>query len=219
MCRCRSRIFATRLAGLAGALLCAAAQGQTVTLNGSIGERAALLVIDGQPKTVTVGATVQGVKLLGLTGTGAEVEIAGQRRTLTIGSPVSVGAAARASGSQILLPAGPGGHFFSGGSINGRQVRFVVDTGATSVALSQADAERIGLDWRGAPAMVGQTANGTVSMHVVKLAAVRIGDVEVTDVDAVVVPGAMPFVLLGNSFLSRFRMRRDADVLVLERRY
>ena len=52
-----------------------------------------------------------------------------------------------------------------------------------------------------------------------KLASVRIGDVEVYDVDAVVSPQPMPYVLLGNSFLTRFQMKRDNDQMVLERRF
>jgi aspartyl protease family protein len=204
---------------LAAALLAGTAHGQTVTLNGSMGDRAALLVIDGHPHTVAVGVRVQGVKLLSLAGSRAEVEVAGKRVSLAIGTPVRLaGSAAPASGSEITLPAGPGGHFYANGSINGRPVRFVVDTGATSVALSQADAERIGIDWRRAPTAMGQTANGAVPMQVVMLSAVRIGDVEVPNVQAVVVPGSMPFVLLGNSFLARFQLRQENDILRLQRR-
>jgi aspartyl protease family protein len=63
------------------------------------------------------------------------------------------------------------------------------------------------------------TANGLAQGWRVKLASVRIGDVEVYEVDAVVTPQGMPFVLLGNSYLNRFQMRRDNDQMVLERRY
>ena len=63
------------------------------------------------------------------------------------------------------------------------------------------------------------TANGAVSAYQLRLASLRIGDVEVRDVEAVVVPGSMPYVLLGNSFLNRFQMRRENDVMTLELRY
>jgi aspartyl protease family protein len=191
----------------------------TVTLNGSMGERAALLVIDGQPRTVSVGSRVQGVKLLSVAAGLAEVEVEGKRVTLSIGAPVSLGSgSAPAGGSEITLAAGSGGHFFAAGAINGRPVRFVVDTGATSVAIGQADAERIGLDWKSAPVAMGHTANGSVAMRVVSLSSVRIGDVEIPNVQAVVVPGSMPFVLLGNSFLGRFQLRQENDILRLQRR-
>ena len=126
---------------------------------------------------------------------------------------------AAAGAQEIVLPVGLGGHFMSNGAINGRPVQFMVDTGATVVALSQADAERIGLDWRHAPRGMTQTANGPVPVHRVSLNAVRVGEVEVNNIDAIVMPAQMPYVLLGNSFLTRFQMRRDNDQLVLERRY
>jgi aspartyl protease family protein len=112
-----------------------------------------------------------------------------------------------------------GGHFFSGGAINGQAVRFIVDTGATSVSLGVPEAERIGLKYRNGELARSSTANGTVTIWKVKLDSVRVGDVEIHDVDASVIPAAMPFVLLGNSFLSRFQMKRDNDLMVLERRY
>ena len=61
-------------------------------------------------------------------------------------------------------------------------------------------------------------ANGAVPVHRVSLNVVRVGEVEVSNVEAIVMPAQMPYVLLGNSFLSRFQMRRDNDVLRLERR-
>ena len=63
-----------------------------------------------------------------------------------------------------------------------------------------------------------QTANGAVPVHRLNLNAVRVGEVEVANVDAVVIPAQMPYILLGNSFLGRFQMRRDNDVMRLERR-
>jgi aspartyl protease family protein len=94
----------------------------------------------------------------------------------------------------------------------------MVDTGATLVAISQGEAERIGLDYRNAPRAMTQTANGAVPVHRINLNAVRVGEVEVANVDAVVIPAQMPYILLGNSFLGRFQMRRDNDVMRLERR-
>ena len=113
---------------------------------------------------------------------------------------------------------GSGGHFFSQGSINGRPVRFMVDTGASVVAISQAEAERIGLSYKAATRGMVNTANGSVPAHSVRLAAVRLGDVQVFDVEAVVIPSQMDHVLLGNSFLGRFQMRQNNDTLSLEKR-
>ena len=65
---------------------------------------------------------------------------------------------------------------------------------------------------------MGHTAAGVVTTHGVSLTSVRIGDVEVFGVNAMVLPAEMPFILLGNSFLNRFSMRRDSNVMKLEKR-
>ncbi|WP_119353631.1 retropepsin-like aspartic protease family protein [Azohydromonas sediminis] len=208
------------LAAAALALVAGAAAAQSVSMSGSIGERAALLVIDGQPRTVAVGSTVQGVKLLALQGSEAEVEVGGRRQRLRIGgAPVSVGdAGSPGAASTIVLTAGPGGHFVTLGAINGRPVQFMVDTGATTVSLGRDEAERLGVPWREGRPVVTRTANGDVQSHAVTLRSVRVGDVEVGQVAATVLPVSMPVVLLGNSFLTRFQMTRENDVLRLERR-
>ena len=199
----------------------AAIAAQSVSLQGSMGANKALLVIDGQPQTLAVGGSARGVTLRRLGDGEAEVDVGGQLRVLRLGaapSRVGTGVAATGSGSSIVLPMGAGGHFGAAGSINGKQVNFLVDTGATSVALSQSEANRIGLEWkRGRPGMT-QTANGTVPIYAVNLTSVRLGDVEIANVAAVVLPSDMPVVLLGNSFLNRFNMRRDNDVMRLDKK-
>ena len=105
------------------------------------------------------------------------------------------------------------------GQINGKAVQFMVDTGATTVAMGAQDAERAGINYKsGQPVMIS-TANGNAQGYRVKLASVRVGDVEVFEVDAVVTPQAMPFMLLGNSFLTRFAMTRENDQMTLVKRY
>src|SRR5688572_31214640 len=92
--------------------LAAPAQAQTVTLNGHIGTQKALLVIDGEPHSVAVGAVVRGVRLLSLGQAQAEVEVAGARRSLALGAgAVRAGAPTRTGGNEIVLPAGRNGHF------------------------------------------------------------------------------------------------------------
>lgn len=209
------RIAATLLAA---AVLPAAAQ--DVSLAGQMG-RKALLVVGGQPVTLAVGESARGVKLLQLDADGAVVEAGGQRLVLRTG-----GGTARVAGSggvvsgprEIVIPVGPGGHFVTQGAINGRPVNFMVDTGATLIALGQAEADRLGIAWRnGEPGLVN-TANGSATAYRITLSRVRVGEVEVSQVPAVVVPQPMPLVLLGNSFLTRFKMQRDSDVLRLEAR-
>jgi aspartyl protease family protein len=196
----------------------AAALAQSVSLAGRMGSKA-LLVIDGQPHTLAVGDSVAGVSLLRLNDEGAQVLVDGRRLTLQLGAARLAGTAeAPSANREIVLSAGPGGHFITSGSINGRVVQFMVDTGATRVALSQAEAKRIGIDLSRAERGMTSTANGNVPVLLVTLGALRVGEVLVTNVPAVVVPAPMPHVLLGNSFLQRFQMRRDNEVMRLELR-
>lgn len=218
---CRTGQLARRLLpALCCALLGLAPAGralaQGVTLSGHMGAKA-LLVIDGQPQLLAVGETARGVRLLQFDGSQAQVERAGAVLLLRAGAPASVGAAAagNAAASEIVIAGGPGGHFVTGGQINGRSVRFLVDTGATLVTLGDAEARRIGVDVSNGRRSVSQTANGDVPSVLVTLARVRVGEIEVANVAAVVLPAPMPHVLLGNSFLSRFQMRRDDDVMRL----
>lgn len=209
---------------LLGLLLASqAAPAQTaprVQLNGMLGARAALLLIDGEPRTVAVGATTQGVTLVALEDSRAVIDVGGRRQTLALGAaPGRVGSGAPAAARQIVLPVGPGGHFTMSGAINGRYTTFLLDTGSTSVALSQVEADRLGLRYQQGRQIFTHTANGIVPAYMFELASVRIGDVEVRNVEAIAIPGQMSHVLLGNSFLNRFQMRRENDVMTLELRY
>jgi aspartyl protease family protein len=211
-----------RLLALALALCAAGALAQSVALQGMLGSKALLIVDGSPPKGVVVGETHKGVKVLATQGDQATVEIDGKRHTLRVGdAPASVGQGAGSGprGNKIILTASSGGHFLTQGAINGRAVYFMVDTGATSIAMGASDAERLGIDYRKGRLGRGSTANGVVTVYHVKLASVRIGDVEVFDVDASVLPGSMGHILLGNSFLTRFQMTRHNDQLVLERRF
>ena len=209
------------LLALTALAFCASAAGQAVSLQGMLGSRALLMVDGGTPRGVAPGETHEGVKVISTTGDQAVVEIKGRRHTLRMGeSQVSVGGSAAAfRGTKIVLSAGSGGHFLSHGTINGQAVQFMVDTGATVVGMGMTEAERLGINYKAGQPVRMQTANGTTGGWRVKLSSVRVGDVEVHEVDAVIGTSSMPYVLLGNSFLSRFQMRRDNDQMVLERRY
>ena len=199
-----------------------AAQAQAVAIAGMMGAKALLVIDGGTPKSLGAGETHQGVKVISTSGDQAVIEQHGKRSTLRVGdAPISlssVGASA-GRGTRIVISEGGGGHFMTTGQINGRYVKFLVDTGASSVAMSAADAERAGLSFKAGEVVIMSTANGTSQGWRIKLNSVRIGDVEVFDVDAVVMPQPMPFMLLGNSFLSRFQMRRENNLMTLDKRY
>lgn len=203
------------------AAVAAAHAASSVMLTGTIGSRAILIVNGAPPKTVAVGESFQGVKLVSLQAEQAVVELEGKRVNLRMDTPVSIGGGGGSGGggNRIVLSADSRGHFMTQGAINGRTVTFMLDTGATAVSLSAADAQRIGLDFsKGRPVSMN-TANGTAQGYLLRLQSVRVGDVEVYDIDAIISEQSMPYVLLGNSFINRFSMRRDADQMVLEKRY
>lgn len=210
-----------RIALLLALLAAPGAWAQSVALQGMLGGKALLIVDGSAPKTVAPGDTFKGVKVVSTRGDEATVEAGGRRFNLRVGeAPASVGGGGAASSSgRIVLTAQSGGHFMANGSINGRAAYFMVDTGATAVSLAAGDAERYGIDYKSGQPTQMSTANGVAQAWRVKLASVRVGDVELREVDAIVSQQPMPFVLLGNSFLTRFTMRRDSDQMVLERRY
>jgi len=217
---CSNRLLLATLA-FAGSALLASAHGQAVSLSGMHGSKAVLIVDGSAPKVLGPGESFKGVRLMSVQGDSAVFEIAGQRHTLRVGdSPVSVGGAIRAAtGVRIVLSPDSDGHFVTQGQVNSKAVQFMVDTGATTIGLGVSDANRIGLKYQDGQRVQVATANGNVPGWRVKLSTVRVGDIEVREVDAIVTPLSMPFVLLGNSFLSRFQMTRTNEQMVLERRY
>jgi len=206
----------------AAALLCTlagAAPAQTVAFSGMLGDKA-LLIIDGQPRGVAVGSTVAGVRLVRIEGTQAQIEANGKTQTLRLGGTAMVAgdSGGGGSGGRIVLPVGSGGHYTGLASINGHPVQFVVDTGATMVSMGADVASQLGLDYGNSTAGAAMTANGAVSVRRISLTKVTVGDVTIYNVDAMVVPQAMPVVLLGNSFLSHFQMHSESSSLVLDKK-
>lgn len=194
------------------------AQAEDVSVVGLFGNKAVLVVDGGAPRTVAVGQSYGRVKLLEVGKDSATVEIVGRRAKISINEPVSVGPSTAAL-RQITLVADSRGHFITNGMINGSNVRFLVDTGASSVAMDRATALRAGVDLGSGEQALAGTANGVVPMVRVKLSRVTIGDVTLYDVDAAVLPAGMPQVLLGMSFLNRMEMRREGSTMVLTQRY
>jgi aspartyl protease family protein len=197
---------------------CAAEVAVSALFNG----KAVITVDGGKSRTLNVGqVSPEGVKLVSATSEVAVIEFGGRRETLSTGSGMRVGTApGTASSAQAVLKADGRGHFYANGSINGSSVRFLVDTGATTIALSTAEARRLGIDFRSGVRGLGRTANGTIASYGVKLDTVRIGDITLQNVDAHVLEGMGPSdVLLGMSFLNRTQMQRDGDTLVLIKRF
>ncbi|MES2935606.1 MAG: TIGR02281 family clan AA aspartic protease [Pseudomonadota bacterium] len=179
----------------------------------------ALLVIDGgNPKTYAVGSTIaSGIKLVAADDSTATIEIGGKRQVLTIGQTVSRSIPTGAA--TVTLRADGRGHFSADGQINGGNMHFLVDTGATLIAFSAADATRLGINYKKGSLGYVSTANGTAPAYKVVLNTIKIGDIELNQVEALVQEAGLPFALLGMSFLNRTDMRREGDLMVLTKRY
>jgi len=115
---------------------------------------------------------------------------------------------------EVRLLSSRGGHYLLGGQINGSPVTLLLDTGATAVAVPAALAERLGLQ-RGAPVQV-RTANGTVVGYRTQLASLRLGEILLRDVAALITPGMEgDEVLLGMSALKQLEFTQRDGTLVL----
>jgi aspartyl protease family protein len=205
---------------LLAALASLPAAAAEVELIGTFGASAAILSIDsGAPKTVKVGQTVGSVKLISVEGERATVEADGKRRVLQRGQTYSSGTAGGTGAQKATLAAGAGGHFFAEGQINGSPIRFVVDTGATTIAIPAGDANRLRIDYQKGQRVATNTANGTTQAFLVTLTSVRVGEIELQNVEAVVIEQGLGVALLGNSFLGRTDMRREGQTMTLTRRY
>jgi aspartyl protease family protein len=181
----------------------------------------AIIVIDGTRRVLSVGEiSEEGIRLIA-TDTAAEqaqVEIDGKREIIKLGMVISGFQPAKQA--SVTLWAGSGGHFFADGTINGLTVRFLVDTGATTIAISGDEATRLGIDYRkvGRPGYAN-TAGGVVRSYSLKLDKVEIGAITLYGVDAGVVEGSFPREpLLGMSFLGRLDMKREGDHMELTQR-
>lgn len=190
-----------------------------VSLIGTFDTKAAILSVDaGAPKTVKVGQSFGGVTVVSVERDRAIVEIDGKRRTLVRGQ-ASYAEGSLPGNQRVMLSAGFGGHFAAEGEVNGRQVRFIVDTGATLVTLPGSDAARLGIDYRSGPAGMTQTASGTTLAYRVKLDTVRVGPIELNNVDAMVIEKGLDIALLGMSFLNRVEMKQESGRMTMIRRY
>ena len=203
---------------LALLLACGAAAAAEVALIGVIGDKAAVVAVDGgDPKTIKVGQTWRGIAVVSVEKDRATVEIDGKRQVLQRGLHYRSTSAAPGGRQSVKLAADSRGHFVADGSINGSHIRFMVDTGASAIALPGADAQRMGIDYRKGERVTVQTAAGPTVAYAVRLETVRLGAIELHGVDGFVVERGLSIALLGMTFLNRVEMKRDGPVMTLTR--
>lgn len=183
---------------------------------------AALLNIDGQRTLVKAGATgPQGVTVVSADSRSAVLSIDGVQSTYTLTRDYGSGGFSAPEKRRLTISKGAAGHYWVTGLVNGYSVPFMVDTGATTIAMNAQQAQRLGIDFKskGSPVMVS-TASGTEKAWRVYLNSVKLGAIEVLGVDAMVLDGEFPCdVLLGMSFLSRVSWREDQGALIVEAKH
>lgn len=182
-----------------------------------LAQNTAILMIDGQQRALRAGSkSPEGVLLVSADGKQAVLEIEGKRKTITLSRGI-VNQFKAANKTEIRIASGAGGHYQTQGLINGYQVEFLVDTGATTIAMNHFVAERLGIDYRAGTPITVNTANGPTKAFLVTLSSVSVGNIVVNQVSAAVSTTDSPsIVLLGNAYLSKVDLKIDQGVLVLK---
>jgi len=181
-----------------------------------LAQGSAVLVIDGTQRMLREGKrSPEGILLVSADGKQAVLEIEGKRKTISLSR--SIGSKfEKANKTEIRIASGRGGHHYTKGLINGIPVDFVVDTGASTIAMNRFVAEHLGIDYRAGTPITVSTANGNAKAFRVVLPSVSIGNIVVHQVDAAVSTTDSPsVVLLGNSYLGKVDLKIDEGVLVL----
>ena len=182
----------------------------------------AVVAINGSaPQTIAAGQTKSGVKLISANSESAIFLVEGKQQILKMGQAASVaGGGGPVNNSPVNLYADQAGHFFGNLSINGASLKYVVDTGATTIALNSGDAKYAKIDYENGERITMQTANGEVSAYLVKLNTLKIGTIILNNIDATVNEGGSPpVVLLGMTALNRLDMKRESSIMTLTKKY
>ena len=183
--------------------------------------KAVVAINGGAPQTIAAGQTKNGVKLLSASSESATFLVEGKQQTLKMGQAASIaGANAPANNSPVSLYADQAGHYFGNLNINGVSLKYVVDTGATTVALNSGDAKFAKIDYEKGERITMSTANGDVNAYLVHINTLKIGTIVLNDVVATVNEGGSPpFVLLGMTALNRMSMKNENSILTLSKKY
>lgn len=187
------------------------------------GSKAVVIVNNGKPQTLSVGQTSsEGVKLLSANSSKASFLVDGKERQLGLGQAANVTSSGTSNHNvnSVTLFADIAGHFISQGEVNGKALKFLVDTGATKVALNSGDAQYVGIDYKRGQMGRVSTANGMALAYNVTIDNIKIGGLSLSNVDAVVIEGGSPaVVLLGMTALSRLSMKNDGSSMTLVKKY
>jgi aspartyl protease family protein len=180
----------------------------------------AVVEVDGKRRVLTLGEeSPEGLRLRSADSREAVIDVDGKTGTYRVGTHITSAFKAPAEQPKLRIFPDPRGMYFTDGTINGTPIRFLVDTGATTIALDKAQARSLGINYRldGQAGMVS-TASNVVKAYRIRLSTVKVGPITLRDVEAAVLDADAPGsdALLGMSFLSRINMNRDGNVMELQ---
>ncbi len=180
----------------------------------------AVIEINKKQRLLKVGITSpEGVTLISANSNKAVLEINGVQKIYRLGQHISSNFKTTSKQAELELWL-TDGMYSTTGSVNGATVEFLVDTGATAIALNAATAQRVGLDYLNAKKIVIKTASGTEIGYEVNLDVVQIGDIKLYNVRAMVLDGAEPErALLGMSFLNQLEIIQSGEKMNLKKKF
>lgn len=191
---------------------------ESVEVQGLFSNKAVVL-IDGNRHVLSVGKTSpEGVKLISANSRGAVLEINGQRKEYGLGNSSAVSAIfSQRDKKQEKVYVNSAGMYLSIGTINGRTVRFLLDTGATAVTMNIDQAKNLGINYKETGTATGvSTASGFEKAYKVLLKSIAVGGIKQSNVEAVVIEGKHPGpILLGMTFLGRLNIQHDGTTMTL----
>ena len=194
------------------------AQGEetSVELEALLGNTA-VLMINGQRKTLKVGQSFAGVTLMATQPTAATLDING--RSNTVGLSQRVGSTFQRPQEQVVtITRDARMRYQTNAMINGHSALVLVDTGANMVAISSTQARSMNIDYSSGVPTTVETASGMTDAFGINLRSVSVGGIEVNNVPAMVVKGDYPVtMLLGMSFLQHVKMQEHNGILSLSR--
>ena len=173
--------------------------------------------IDGKRHVLAVGdVSPEGVKVISVDSNGAVLQVAGQQKQYNMNSVISTTFSQRKKQQEKIF-VNSGGMYITYGNINGRSVRFLIDTGASAIAMNTTQAKHLGIryDKYGTPTRVS-TASGFAKAYRVQLKSVSVGDIKQKNVEALVIEGEHPGpILLGMTFLSHLSVEHSGNAMTL----
>ena len=177
--------------------------------------RAAVLVIDGKREMMKVGDTRSGVRLVSADSEKAVIEYEGEQQTVYLSE--HIGSSFQAPGrARVMITVNDNRQYFTAGTINGRSVQFLVDTGANVISIGGNLAASLGISTEGGNKGYATTAGGRTEVTHVTLKTVQVGEITQHNVGAIVSHAQnAPYVLLGMTFLQHVDISENAGLMVL----